>query len=230
MTAPLTAAELREIEEHTNALISTSWTGRDRYREDVPRLLATVKQLQAYRAACWVWEPEGDGGFDRVNAALAVFAVVRGLIANGRITLTDDDDPESFHEFLGRELLKAYRAESNAGLLPLNVAPVADSAALVLPELALPEGEMTILIDGDELLEIESTLRRAARLIGEGREAASHEVAERSLLEHADTLRRLRETVAAALPDPAHRCAVCKREWVDSDAGFDTCARCLAHV
>lgn len=83
-----------------------------------------IAALQAYRAACWVWEPEEDSGFDRVNAALAVFSVVRGWLDSGRVTITDDEDPESFYEclneaeFLGRELLKACRAESDAGLKP----------------------------------------------------------------------------------------------------------------
>lgn len=38
------------------------------------------------------------------------------------------------------------------------------------------------------------------------------------------------EILLSQLPDPAHRCAVCGREWVDSDAGFDTCARCARCV
>jgi hypothetical protein len=51
-----------------------------------------------------------------------------------------------------------------------------------------------------------------------------------------DDVPRLIATVKAlqgqleALPDPAHRCACCGKNWVDSDAGFDTCAACARSV
>ena len=32
------------------------------------------------------------------------------------------------------------------------------------------------------------------------------------------------------LPDPAHRCTICKTNWVDSDNGFDTCQECLSKI
>lgn len=34
----------------------------------------------------------------------------------------------------------------------------------------------------------------------------------------------------SCLPDPAHRCAGCGMNWVDSDNGFDTCSDCLARI
>ena len=30
--------------------------------------------------------------------------------------------------------------------------------------------------------------------------------------------------------DPAHRCTICKTNWVDSDNGFDTCQECLSKI
>lgn len=35
---------------------------------------------------------------------------------------------------------------------------------------------------------------------------------------------------AEGLPDLAHRCCVCQRNYVDSDAGYDTCVACLRYV
>lgn len=31
-------------------------------------------------------------------------------------------------------------------------------------------------------------------------------------------------------PDPTHCCACCKRNWVDSDNGYDTCEECLSKI